>query len=597
VTAENSTTDIALPVLPKRKHSKMRWTVLIVVQILIILHVALWFIGKKYGWFGGKTLSPIEPSEGILFVAEGIVNTGAIFFALALLSTLIFGRWFCGWGCHVVLLQDWCYLLLRKIHIRPKPFRSRTLIFFPFALAFYMYIWPLLYRFLIVKKPWPEMSNQLLTEDYWGSFASPIIAVPFLFICGFATVYILGAKGFCTYGCPYGGFFKPLDAVSPMHVRVNDNCQQCGRCTAACTSNVRVHEEVKLYKMVIDSGCMKIMDCVDACPNDALHIGFGTVALGKRTQKRKYDLALWEELFVSALFLLGFFAFRRLYEFIPMLMAVGISLVVTWWVWKAIKVLQKSNVNFHSWRLKFHGKIKLPGFLFILIAVILFALTAHSAVIQSFKLIGENAIRNNDTATAMRYYKLASPFEDGGYAFASNPNIDKAVGVYLESELQFIEAERLFRRIHKRVGDEYSAMLLAQNLQNHYQFNPINTFYTDKLEANPDWDTLWEDYVGWIKRSSMYTRALDLSRVAVEKNPHATRLKVQLALLEMDHGSPSEASKIMRRVLEEDNNNPSWWLLYARALEREGKKEESRKAIQTVREIQAERARSRDLDR
>ena len=561
------------------------------------MHVALWFIGKKYGWFGGKTLSPIEPSEGILFVAEGIVNTGAIFFALALLSTLIFGRWFCGWGCHVVLLQDWCYLLLRKIHIRPKPFRSRFLMFFPFALAFYMYIWPLLYRFLIVKIPWPEMSNQLLTEDYWGSFASPIIAVPFLLVCGFATVYVLGAKGFCTYGCPYGGFFKPLDAVSPMHVRVNDNCKQCGSCTAACTSNVRVHEEVKLYKMVIDSGCMKIMDCVDVCPNDALHIGFGTVALGKRTQKRKYNLALWEEFFVSGLFLLGFFAFRRLYEFIPMLMAVGISLVVTWLVWKAIKVLQESNVSFHSWRLKFHGKIKPAGVLFILIAVILFALTAHSAVIQSFKLIGENALRNNDIASAMRYYKLASPFKDGGFAFASNPNVDKAVAVYLESELQFKEAERLFRRIHKRTGDEYSAMLLAQNLQSHYQFTPINTFYSDKLEANPDWDTLWEDYVGWIKRSGMYTRALDLSRVAVEKNPRATRLKVQLALLEMDHGSPSEASKIMRGVLEEDNNNPSWWFLYARALEREGKNEESRKAIQTVREIQAERAQGKDLDR
>ncbi len=575
----------------------MRWTVLILVQVLIIVHIALWFIGEKYGWFGGKTLSPIEPSEGIQFVDKGIVNMGTIFFALALLSTFIFGRWFCGWGCHVVLLQDWCYWLLRKIHIRPKPFRSRILMLFPFGLAFYMFIWPLVYRFLIQKMPWPKISSQLLTEDYWGSFTSPIIAIPFLFICGFATVYVLGAKGFCTYGCPYGGFFKPLDSVSPMHVRVNDNCEQCGSCTAACTSNVRVHEEVKLYKMVIDSGCMKIMDCVDVCPNNALHIGFGTVAIGKRTQKRKYDLALWEEFFISALFLLGFFAFRRLYEYIPMLMAVGISLVVTWWVWKATKVLRDSNVSFHTWRLKFNGTIKPAGVLFILIAVLLFAITVHSAMIQSFKLMAEIALRNDDTDSAMRYYTFASPFEDGGYALASNPNIDRAVAFYLESQLQFKEAQRLLERIHRRVDGELSAILLGQNLQSHYQYAPIDLFYANQLSVNPDWDTVWEDYVGFIKRSGMFTRALDTSRVAVEKNPRSERLKIQLAILEMEHGSSSEASKIMRGVLEENSDDPSLWLLYARALDRDNKKEESLKAIQKVKEIQIERARNRGSDR
>jgi hypothetical protein len=33
------------------------------------------------------------------------LNAGAIFFAVALLGTLVFGRFFCGWGCHIVALR------------------------------------------------------------------------------------------------------------------------------------------------------------------------------------------------------------------------------------------------------------------------------------------------------------------------------------------------------------------------------------------------------------------------------------------------------------------------------------------------------------
>ena len=38
-----------------------------------------------------------------------------------------------------------------------------------------------------------------------------VFIIPFLFIVGFMTVYFLGSKGFCTYGCPYGGVFGIAD--------------------------------------------------------------------------------------------------------------------------------------------------------------------------------------------------------------------------------------------------------------------------------------------------------------------------------------------------------------------------------------------------
>ena len=591
-------TDIPLPVLKQRKHSKLRWTVLILVQVLIIAHVALWLIGKQYGWFDGKTLTPIEPSEGMEFVKNGIVNAGAIFFALTLLSTLIFGRWFCGWACHIVLLQDWCYWLLRKAHIRPKPFRARFLMLFPFGLAVYMFVWPLFYRFVIVKLPWPGITTHLLTDDFWSTFASPLVAVPFLLICGFATVYVLGAKGFCTYGCPYGGFFKPLDAVSPMHVRVNDDCQQCGKCTAACTSNVRVHEEVNLYKMVIDSGCMKIMDCIDACPNDALRIGFGKIAVGQRTKKRKYDLSLLEEICVAVFFLLGFFAFRSIYALVPMLMAVGMALVATWIVWKAWRITKEQNISFHSRQLKFHGKLKTSGALFLIVAYLTFIFTVHSATIQSFKHLGDYELKNNNTKSAMQYYIWASPIEDGGFALASNPNVDVELAKYYDAENEHQKALRLFLRIDRRVGsDEESTMLLGRNLQHHKQYAEIDALYFERLTNNPNWEFVWEEYIGWLRRDSLTDRAILMSTTAVDENPTAKRLRIQLALLHIDFGDPEVGVLVSSDLVNENQHDPSMWMLYARALDRSGRREQAQHAVGVANQIQESRLQNNSSNR
>ena len=45
-----------------------------------------------------------------------------------------------------------------------------------------------------------------------------------------------------------------------------------------CTSNVRVHEEIREYGGVVDPGCMKCLDCVSVCPNDALSYNCGSTS-------------------------------------------------------------------------------------------------------------------------------------------------------------------------------------------------------------------------------------------------------------------------------------------------------------------------------
>ena len=108
-------TSIGLPVLdaaapskkPRSRMGKWRALVLLLVHVLIIIHVIHWKVS-------GSSVSPIEPSEAIEFSKNGVVNAGLIFFLIALASTMLFGRWFCGWACHLVALQDACGWLMKK---------------------------------------------------------------------------------------------------------------------------------------------------------------------------------------------------------------------------------------------------------------------------------------------------------------------------------------------------------------------------------------------------------------------------------------------------------------------------------------------------
>ena len=82
----------------------------------------------------------------------------------------------------------------------------------------------------------------LVTNNFWRNLPGPwIIALTFL-VCGILMIYLLGSRTFCTYVCPYGAVFSLADRFSPGRILVRDNCKQCGRCTAACMSGVRVHE-------------------------------------------------------------------------------------------------------------------------------------------------------------------------------------------------------------------------------------------------------------------------------------------------------------------------------------------------------------------
>lgn len=348
----------------------------------------------------GRTLAPLELNEVMYTLELGILTAGFIFMALAVLATLLFGRFFCSWGCHILALEDLCAWLLAKLHIRPLPIRSRLLAFVPLGAMLYMFAWPQVSR-VLAGRPLPELKiysdaqgwASFLTTDFWRNLPSPWITALTFFVCGFLMVYVLGSRAFCTYGCPYGVLFGLADRFAPGRIVAKGDCAQCGICTATCQSHVRVHEEAQLYGRVINPACLKDLDCVAVCPNGNLAYGLAKPSILSfwsrvKLSAKPYDLTLAEDLLVAAIFLAALFIFRGLYDAIPFLMTLAIGGILGYVAVLAIRLTRRTHVRLNNFHLKIAGHLTRSGWLFIILACSLALFATHSAVIRYHEFFG-----------------------------------------------------------------------------------------------------------------------------------------------------------------------------------------------------------------
>lgn len=436
------------PARPRRSHiGHWRAAVLIAVHVAMIVHVLHW-------WYTGRSLGRFVLSDSMKTLELGDVNPGFLLFAAAMLVTAVAGRFMCGWVCHMGALQDLCAWLLRRCGLRPHLFRSRALGYVPLAVAVYMFVWPTLAREVVepsLRRVWPTAAQalgthpfpgfraDLMTADLWDGLPTWWLAVPFLLLCGFATVYFLGARGLCRYGCPYGGFLLPAEKLARWSVVADPAlCDQCGLCTSACTAGVRVHEQVAQHGAVVDVNCVRSLDCVGACPSRAL--SFGRSAAGVNIKDRvRYDLSVREEAACAAAFVVVFFITRGLWNAVPMLAAVTLGVLAAFFAWKSLRLVHDPNVRLGFLRLRTGGAMRPAGWGFTACIVILSVFMAHTFILRTvlawasyedgkISVAYEEAVQHNvpsDQREAAergaRLYRAARPFWHGGFAVAPTP--------------------------------------------------------------------------------------------------------------------------------------------------------------------------------
>ncbi|MFQ5461258.1 MAG: tetratricopeptide repeat protein [Phycisphaerae bacterium] len=389
----------AIRVPEHSRYGRWRAGTLLLVYVLMAAHVLHWKIA-------GRTLAPLELNEVMYTFELGIVTAGFLFMLLVAIGTMVFGRFFCSWGCHILALQDLCSWLLKKLRVRPKAIRSRLLVWVPMMAMLYMFVWPQAVRIWEGRSvPMMHLTTDaegwasFTTQHFWRNLPGPGIIIATFLVCGFVVVYVLGSRGFCTYGCPYGAIFGLLDRLAPGRIRVGDDCIQCGTCTAVCSSNIRVHEEVNRYGTVVNPACMKDLDCVSACPQQTLRYGFGKpslvqVAIGDATVRKHYDFTVVEELIMGAVFLVLLVIFRGLYDTLPFLLSIGLAGIGAYGTIVAMRLIRLPAVKFNRWQLKARDRLRPAGWWFSALALVCLAATVHSGVVRYHYLFGRRYYRS-----------------------------------------------------------------------------------------------------------------------------------------------------------------------------------------------------------
>jgi len=459
-----------MPPWPRHKYARARAICLSLVYIVFAIHIVHWKLA-------GKSLAPLELNEVMYTLELGIITAGFLFMCFLALGTLVFGRFFCSWACHLMVLQDLCSWLLSKLGLRRKPIRSRVLLLVPPLTAFYMFIWPQLVR-AWQNRAFPtfhwatdaEGWASLVTNNFWRNLPSPpMIALTFL-VCGFLIVYLLGTRTFCAYVCPYGAIFALTDRFSPTRIRVSDQCRQCGTCTQACTCGIRVHEEVHQHGMIVNPACLKDLDCVGSCPQHALRVTFAPPALFKSFRSGRfgslpYDFTLGEELLLAVVFLLGLVTFRGLYSRIPFLLALGIGGILAVLTVVTLQLFYRPEITLATLTLKHNRRLTAAGRAFGVFAVLLAAFVGHCAFVRYHEFLGLWQTRTIQAAATAAEANALAPVAYAHlraadrWGLIGNPNVERSIVALSSRLLNLGDAERYAQRLLLRYPDDCGVQL------------------------------------------------------------------------------------------------------------------------------------------
>ena len=239
---------------------KLRITSLVGIHMLILVHIYI---------FGDNLIGSLDFQEFFhAFIKFGIINAGVVLVILAFVTTLIFGRFFCGWACHFGAIQELAWWLMKKMGITPRTVNSSLVTILPLFILLNFYIAPNLAHAL--NSPWEGITLNLGMPEIWAFLPGFVIGTLTFVVDGFIIVYFLGRKGFCRYLCPWGAFLKLPNSLAMFKVRNTGGCIQSGNCTSNCPVGIDVSYEINNYDKVTNTNCTSCMICTEGCPSSAL---------------------------------------------------------------------------------------------------------------------------------------------------------------------------------------------------------------------------------------------------------------------------------------------------------------------------------------
>ena len=186
-------------------------------------------------------------------------------FTTAIIITIIFGRFFCGWICAFGTYNDLLHLLSKnvfKINFKVNEKVDAVLKYVKYGvlLLLVVCVWTMGSKVLSTTSPWDAFAQityfpQVLADYTIGFLLLVLITIGAFFIERF----------FCRYLCPLGAVFNIFSKIGILKIKkATDKCGKCRLCTSNCAMGL------PLYKVesVCGGDCINCLKCIETCPRN-----------------------------------------------------------------------------------------------------------------------------------------------------------------------------------------------------------------------------------------------------------------------------------------------------------------------------------------
>jgi|YelNatPaOPRAMG01_1025707.scaffolds.fasta_scaffold05129_11 polyferredoxin len=252
---------------------------------VFFLVVFLWFcivatVGPAWYQLRGWPINwilELDPLTALATVlATGTLYANLAWALIALVLTLMVGRFFCGFACPLGTLNQFTGWLARRGQAsasRLEANRHRRLQAVKYyLLAFFLFLalmgsvqtglidpLPLLHRSInLAVAPIADKSVNVLSDEPRFYASAWVIGAVFLVIVGLNLVL---PRFFCRFICPLGALFGLLSRFTPWRLgKISDRCGDCRICEAYCEGACRPSGKI------ITSECLLCFNCLDRCP-------------------------------------------------------------------------------------------------------------------------------------------------------------------------------------------------------------------------------------------------------------------------------------------------------------------------------------------
>ena len=184
----------------------------------------------------------------------------------AIISTILLGRYFCGWICALGTMQELFGKLGLKIFKRRFEVNAKldkVLRYLKYLLLVIILFFTWKTGTLVIRPYDPFAAYSHIPagfEELWSGFAIGLII---LVVSLIASMFY--DRFFCKYACPLGAFLGIISKISLFKIkRENSTCIHCNLCTRSCPVNI----EVSNINQVDSAECISCLECVSGCPTN-----------------------------------------------------------------------------------------------------------------------------------------------------------------------------------------------------------------------------------------------------------------------------------------------------------------------------------------